>query len=691
MKKFLLISVALLVVIGVPIGSIFVLKSVNTKILTQLQSNQYINILDSQINESFLSTQATFTLQPTQEAKDALKKLDEKATLLNENLTLSLILSNNPLAKDWLTGEVQVGESLAKNLDSKTLATLNVPMELSKMMKKNVTLSAKLSNVQNLPIAEKSSISLTDSTLTLEVVDAKPFQTSLTSAITLNDMKSMDNELLNLLPSKFNANLTLQENNLKSAGISTDELDLIVLKAKNLSYTLSMEKPLNLVEVKTTFDSQFAKTQDVSQAIVQTISALHQQDGNGYTAELSAGELTDSHTFSVKNLAISEMARFSGTRADTSSKIELGSLRFEESTDTYDNLGFELELGITNLLSFANLGEVIQLADNDEKVMKKLLQERFYLDKLNFTLLGDIKTKGGHFERLSLDSDNSFKDNSFVSTNNFKAGKVELISQETADSDSGYDLEDLLGSSEPSIQTLSNAHAEVSFSLNNLNSIINLILASQKDPVSFQKRLAVVLNNLFYLDNLKITAGGDFSQDDVKVSGISVESSNTFSKDNISFIINLDVGQISAEFAEDMDLDFGGASLGLELTNISKKMLGGFLQELVIYDNADVALSHFLSLPSSKLPILRIFDTYVAVNNEKLNLNGNIKPRDIIANRYGIELELSSTQDPTELIPFAGMIPQLQNLQSQIGGRYVIKLDGETPDRLRLNGQPLDF
>mgnify|MGYP003370331919 FL=1 len=65
MKKFLLISVALLVVIGVPIGSIFVLKSVNTKILTQLQSNQYINILDPQITESFLSTQAIFTLQPT--------------------------------------------------------------------------------------------------------------------------------------------------------------------------------------------------------------------------------------------------------------------------------------------------------------------------------------------------------------------------------------------------------------------------------------------------------------------------------------------------------------------------------------------------------------------------------------------------------------------------------------------------
>ena len=164
MKKFLLIFVALLIVIGVPIGSIFVLKSVNTTILTQLQSNQYIDILDPQITESFLSTQATFTLQPTQEAKDALKKLDEKATLLDENLTLSLTLSNNPLAKDWLAGEVQVGESLAKNLDSKTLATLNAPMELGKMIDKNLTLSAKLSNVKNLPIAEKGSISLLDST-----------------------------------------------------------------------------------------------------------------------------------------------------------------------------------------------------------------------------------------------------------------------------------------------------------------------------------------------------------------------------------------------------------------------------------------------------------------------------------------------------------------------------------------------
>lgn len=322
--------------------------------------------------------------------------------------------------------------------------------------------------------------------------------------------------------------------------------------------------------------------------------------------------------------------------------------------------------------------------------MKKLLQERFYLDKLNFTLLGDIKTKGGHFEKLSLDSDNSFKDNSFVSTNNFKAGKVEIISHEIADLGDEYYLEELEPTSLSS-QTLSNAHTEVSFSLNNLNSIINLILASQKDPVSFQKRLAVVLYNLFYLDNLKITAGGDFSQDDVKVSGISVESSNTFSKDNISFIINLDIGQIQAESAKEMDLDFGGASLGLELTNISKKMLGGFLQELVIYDNADIAMNHLLSLPSSKLPTLRIFDTYVAVNNERLNLNGNIKPRDIVANRYGIELELSSTQNPTEIIPFAEMLPQLQNLKPQFGGRYVIKLDGETPDRLRLNGQPLDF
>lgn len=180
-------------------------------------------------------------------------------------------------------------------------------------------------------------------------------------------------EILKLLPSKLNANLTLQENNLKSAGISTDELDLVALKAKNLSYTLSMEKPLNLVEVKTTFDSQFAKTQDVSQAIVQTISALHQQDSNAYTAELSAGELTDSHTFSVKNLAVNEVARFSGTRADTSSKIELGSLHFEESTDTYDNPSFDLELGITDLLSFANLSETIQLADSDEKATPRAI------------------------------------------------------------------------------------------------------------------------------------------------------------------------------------------------------------------------------------------------------------------------------------------------------------------------------
>lgn len=105
-------------------------------------------------------------------------------------------------------------------------------------------------------------------------------------------------------------------------------------------------------------------------------------------------------------------------------------------------------------------------------------------------------------------------------------------------------------------------------------------------------------------------------------------------------------------------------------------------------DNGQFGVREFESL-SKRLPNLRFYDTYITIN-DRFVLNGTINTKSLVNNVFDLDLNLISSKNPTEALPFLARLPQLKKLKPQMG-QYIIHIHGKTPNHIMINDEPLNM
>lgn len=681
MRKFLFISIPLLILIlvGVPLGSLFIMKSINTSILTQISSQPHITILQSHITSSLLTTQAEISLKLSDESKKLLTQSEianthsELIALLDEPISLHLTLSNNLLAKNWLTGTAQAGQNLAKYLSQKPLSEFYIPLELTNLIQKNATLYAKLNDIAALPLPSNAQASLQDSSLTLSIVDSKPDELSLSTRI--HQTQSQD------LPATFTLSLTLQGENLKAASIQVPHIppkaDKEFLDLNDVELGISATKPIAILPLKDMILTQIDTPQPNTLAgMVSLLNHIHLLGDNTYTATISAKAMQTKNA-QIQNLEATSSTAVLGNRADTTSTMNAASIiTFGDQVGTLQDVKFNMELGIDDFASFIKMNDEIESIESSEtadeaaqdKILANFLEKHFFLDKLNFSMQGNITDEKVELKNFSFESSNTLADNILKAQYAIGIGKL------TPNEESEKDF------------TLSNGRAEASLSLDNFQEILLAFANAMRNQPGYDEKLYEIFGDLFHLKALSLNANADIESDGVKLSGIRLTNSNTFNADDITLNLNADIADISSDKLDDLHLKFGGASVGLEISDISRHALSVLLQNMVQGDEL-MGERNFEAL-SIKLPSLRVYDTYITLN-DRFEMNGTIKTKSLVSNAYDLDLKLMSSKNPVEVLPLLAMLPQLKGLKPQMG-QYVIRIHGLTPHRVMINDKPLD-